>query len=277
MRLVLEDGLQNEKKIVPTWLKLKLINNLIEAGLKQIQITAFVHPDRVPQMADAEHLVESLPKRSDIVYNALVLNKKGLSRALSVEIPSIEISISASDTHSRINSGLSRERALKDALEMIALAKQGGRHVRAGIQCAFGCAYEGKLLKNDVLGIAKQYINEGIDMLAIADTTAMATPQTTTALLNDLVPLCNDVPIVLHLHDKNGSGYANMDSALMSGIVYFDTSIAGLGGCPFVPNALGNIDTVEAASIFGNRGLETGLDIAILQQCKAQLISFFKK
>ncbi len=271
------DGFQMEKKIIPTWFKIEIINKLVDAGLNQIQITAFVHSGRVPQMADAEKLFASLPKRPDIIYNALVLNKKGLNRALNVGVESVEISISASDTHSRINTGLPKKQALKDALEMIAQAKQNRCHVRAGIQCAFGCIYQGNISSNKVLEIAKQYIDAGIDMLAIADTTGMANPQTTTALLNELIPLSGDVPIVMHLHDRNGMGLANMNAALMSGVLTFDTSIGGMGGCPFVPGAVGNLDTIKVVRNLESKGIETGLDMTVLQQCEESLISFLQK
>jgi hydroxymethylglutaryl-CoA lyase len=271
------DGFQMEKKIIPTWFKIEIINKLVDAGLNQIQITAFVHSGRVPQMADAEKLFASLPKRPDIIYNALVLNKKGLNRALNVGVESVEISISASDTHSRINTGLPKKQALKDALEMIAQAKQNRCHVRAGIQCAFGCVYQGNISSNKVLEIAKQYIDAGIGMLAIADTTGMANPQTTTALLNELIPLSGDVPIVMHLHDRNGMGLANMNAALMSGVLNFDTSIGGMGGCPFVPGTVGNLDTIKVVRNLESKGIETGLDMTVLQQCEESLISFLQK
>lgn len=256
------DGFQMEKSILPTQLKVSVINGLVDAGFKHLQVTAFVHPGRVPQLADAEELVKALPKRADVVYNALVLNPRGLSRALKAGMRSVEISVSASDTHSRKNTGAPHAQALQDALEMIRTARKSGCHVRAGIQCAFGCAYEGRVPQDRVLEMAGRYLREGIDMLAIADTTGMGTPAMMSGLLKEILPLAADVPVVLHLHDTKGLGQANVLAAMACGVTHFDTALGGLGGCPFIPGAPGNISTEKTVDMLHRMNIETGIDSA---------------
>jgi hydroxymethylglutaryl-CoA lyase len=259
------DGFQMEKGVIPTPVKVEIIEGLIAAGFKHIQVTAFVHPGRVPQLADAEVLLNTLPKHADVVYNALVLNARGLERAIASGVASVEISVSASDTHSRKNVGLSHARALNEALQMIKTARKSGRHIRAGVQCAFGCAYEGTISRDRVLDMACRFLNTGIDMLAIADTTGMGTPERMTDLLNKLLPLAAGVPVVLHLHDTNGLGLANLLAAMASGVTHFDTALGGLGGCPFVPGAPGNIGSEQTLDMLHRMNIKTGIDSTLVK------------
>lgn len=268
------DGFQMEKRVIPTPLKVEIIGGLVEAGFKHIQVTAFVHPDRVPQLADAEALFKTLPKRADVVYNALVLNAKGLSRAIASGVASVEISVSASDTHSRKNAGLTHDQALNEALGMIRTAQTSRCHIRAGIQCAFGCAYEGAIPHDRVLEMARRFLDAGIDMLAIADTTGMGTPARTTHLLKELLPLAAGVPVVLHLHDTKGLGLANLHAAMASGVTYFDTALGGLGGCPFVPGAPGNIGTEKTVDMLHRMHIETGIDSGLVKIFSERVLSF---
>jgi hydroxymethylglutaryl-CoA lyase len=271
------DGFQQETKMIPTPLKVKLIKAIADAGVRQIQVTSFVNPSRVPQMADAELLIKSLPERPNVIFNALVLNSRGLMRALGAGVKSVEISVSASDTHSIKNTGMSRDQALSDARRMIESAKKSGCHVRAGIQCAFGCVYEGQIPQSLIAEIASGYLAQGIDMLAIADTTGMASPPLVASLLEKLSPLCAGVPLILHLHDKKGMGFHNMVAGMAAGVGHFDTGLGGLGGCPAIPDAVGNIDTIQAAHLLRRMNIETGIDISALERCAEEIRSFLKK
>ncbi|MDX2440350.1 MAG: hydroxymethylglutaryl-CoA lyase [Desulfobacterales bacterium] len=271
------DGFQFETKIVPTLLKAEIISGLVDAGLKDIQATSFVHPDVVPQMADAEDLLKRLPKRNDVRYSALVLNEKGVERAHLSGLQHIEISISASDTHSRKNAGMPFQKALEKGKDMIRLAQEYNMEIRAGIQCAFGCVYEGRISEERVLKIAKDFLEIGIQTLAISDTTGMADPLLIKNLLKKLIPKIGNTPVVFHLHDTRGLGLVNVMAAMECGVTRFDTALAGMGGCPFVSGAAGNIATEDTAWLMKSLNIETGVNISKVAKCSQKLEKFFEK
>ena len=271
------DGFQFEKKIIPTNLKLEIISGLVDAGLKDIQVTSFVHPDVVPQMADAENLIQHLPKNKDVRYCGLVLNEKGVERANLSGLQQIEISISASDTHSRKNAGMPLEKALEMGKQMIRLAQEYNMEIRAGIQCAFGCVYEGKISKQRVLKIASDFLKMGIETLAVSDTTGMANPFLIKNLIKKLILEVGNTPLVLHLHDTRGLGLVNVMTAMECGVTHFDTSLAGMGGCPFVSGAAGNIATEDTAWLMKSLEIDTGVNISKVATCSQKLEAFFKK
>jgi hydroxymethylglutaryl-CoA lyase len=271
------DGFQFEKKPIPTDLKVEMIGGLIAAGLTRIQVTSFVHPAKVPQMADAERLVGLLPKKQGVVYSGLALNLTGVERAKRCQLGCVEVSISASDTHSRKNSGLSFPKALEQSLAMIRLAKDYKMQLRAGIQSAFGCAYEGPVAVDRVLDMARRFIDQGIDSLVLADTTGMATPPAITRLLSALVPLTGNTPLALHLHDTRGLGLVNLMAALEMGVTHFDSAFGGMGGCPFVPGASGNIATEDVIYLLDSLGIATGVDSVQVAQCSRKMESFLEK
>ena len=271
------DGFQFEKKIIPTNLKLEIISGLVDAGLKDIQVTSFVHPDVVPQMADAENLIQHLPKNKDVRYCGLVLNEKGVERANLSGLQQIEISISASDTHSRKNAGMPLEKAQEIGKQMIRLAQEYNMEIRAGIQCAFGCVYEGKISKQRVLKIASDFLKMGIETLAVSDTTGMANPFLIKNLIKKLILEVGNTPLVLHLHDTRGLGLVNVMTAMECGVTHFDTSLAGMGGCPFVSEAAGNIATEDTAWLMKSLEIDTGVNISKVATCSQKLEAFFKK
>ncbi len=226
-------------------------------------------------MADAEELIRHLPQKEGVVFSGLVLNKKGVECAGDAGLKHIEISISASGTHSRKNSGMSLEHAVEHGKEMIRLARQYNMIVRAGIQCAFGCVYEGEIPASRVLKIAEDFIEAGADRLCLADTTGMANPVSIKKILTGVqVPL---VPVILHLHDTRGLGLVNLMAAMECGITHFDTSLAGMGGCPFVIGAAGNIATEDTAYLMKTLNIETGTDISKIAACSEKLEKFFGK
>ncbi len=271
------DGFQFESQIIPVDLKLEIISGLVEAGLKQIQVTSFVHPARVPQMADAEELVRRLPKSADVIYSGLVLNTSGVQRAQRAGLTDVEVSISASDTHSRNNTGMPFDRAVAQVKEMIGLAQQEDLNIRAGIQCAFGCVYEGQIPLERILNIVRDYVSYGVDAIAISDTTGMADPVSVKKLIEMLLPEIRSIPIILHFHDTRGLGPANVLAALQCGITRFDTALAGMGGCPLVPGAAGNIATEDTAHLMAAMGIATGIDISKVVPCSLRLEELLNK
>jgi hydroxymethylglutaryl-CoA lyase len=273
----LRDGFQFESKVAPTELKLDIISELVQAGLKHLQVASFVNPKLVPQMADAEELLKRLPKHDGVIYSGLVLNTKGVERAFRAGLEHVGVSISVSDTHSRKNSGMSLDKAISEGKEMIRRSKECGMHVTAGVQCAFGCVYEGSIPEDRVLAILSEFMSLGIDRISIADTTGMADPLSIKSLVRKLIPELNGVSLSLHLHDTRGLGLVNVMAAMECGIKEFDCSLAGMGGCPFVAGAAGNIATEDTAYLMKTLNIETGVDIQKLGQCSMRLEKFFEK
>ena len=244
----LRDGLQNEKRMFSVDEKLALISAIADAGVRRIQVGSFVHPKWVPQMANTDELFSRLPPREGVTYSALVLNRTGLDRALKAGVKHLSISVSASETHSRKNANKSVAEALADIKPTIEQALAAGIAVRAGIQSALGCGYEGRIPLDRVLSIARQYGEIGVHEINIADTAGLANPRLVFEAVNAMrgaVP--TGTKLSLHLHDTRGLGLANMYAGLLAGVTTFDAAVGGLGGCPFIPAASGNISTEDAA------------------------------
>lgn len=257
----LRDGLQRETTILSTAQKVQLIEGLVAAGLKRIQVTAFVHLDKVPQMADAEVLCAALPDADGVIYSALALNLRGVERASAAGMRYIDVGISASDAHSRANTGLGLGEARVEFARMVDAARRLGLHVRGSIQCAFGFREAGDVSAPLLLELAREWLDLGVDELALADSAGLANPVQMHDILCDVVALAGPTPLVLHLHDTRGMGMANLLTALKTGVRRFDTALGGLGGCPFIPEATGNIATEDVAHMLGQMGIETGIDL----------------
>ena len=255
------DGLQREQTPISTDDKIRMINALVAAGIRSIQVTSFVHPKYVPQMADAEAVCRGIDKQDGVIYSGLVLNPRGLERAADARLTHVDMSISASDSHSRKNTNVSLDEARANFKAMVKSADQMGMTVRAGIQCAFGY-YEPDVTQALVLDIAKHHLDLGVAALALADSTGMANPRQIKAMLTALHPIASEKPVVLHLHDTRGMGLANVTAALEAGCTRFDTAFGGMGGCNFIPEALGNIATEDTVNMLHAMGYETGIDIA---------------
>jgi hydroxymethylglutaryl-CoA lyase len=269
------DGLQLEVRQVPTDQKVALIAGLVRAGLKAIQAASFVHPLKVPQMADAEALIDLLPLDDGVRYSALTLNHQGVLRALRTSIPWIEISAAASDSHSRVNTGLPLDCIGAEVDKMMNSALKAGRKVRASIQCTFGCAEDEPIPDERILKLSETLLSYGIHQLVLADTTGMAAPLKIKRLLSALLPMAAGVPVGLHLHDTRGLGLVNVMAGLEMGISDFDTSLGGLGGCPFVPGAAGNIATEDTVYLMDTLGIQTGIEIAEVACWSHRLSRFF--
>jgi hydroxymethylglutaryl-CoA lyase len=271
------DGFQFESTFIPTELKAQIIKNLVDAGISHIQVTSFVHPEKVPQMADAEKLVKLLPEKNNVIYSGLVLNMKGVERAAAAGISHLEVSISASDTHGIKNAGMTSSQALSQAKDMIRLAKGFHQTIRAGVQCSFGCNFEGEVEAEKVIRIIEDYLEHGVDIICLSDTTGMATPLQLEYLLGKIVPRAKNIPVMLHLHDTRGLGLVNVLTALSNGVTFFDTSFGGMGGCPFVRGASGNIATEDTVYLMETLGIETGIDKTRVAECSIKIEKFLNK
>lgn len=258
----LRDGLQSLPVTVPTAVKLRWGGMLADAGLRRLQVASFVHPAKVPQMADAELVVAGLSAREDLVVSALVLNTRGVERAAASGIGHVAASLSASDTHGRRNTGMGLEEAVEAFRGMLATARAAGIRVRGGVQCAFGCRYEGAVPLERLTGLVQHLLDCGVEEVALADSTGMGHPRQVREVCNAVMEYCGEVPLSLHLHNTENKGYANLMAALEAGVRRFDTAFGGLGGCPFIQGATGNIATEDTVHMLGQCGWRTGIDIS---------------
>jgi hydroxymethylglutaryl-CoA lyase len=257
----LRDGLQTLSVQIPLETKLRWIGILVSAGIRRLQVTSFVNPERVSQMADAEELVARLPHREGVVFSALVLNRKGVERAAAAGLRHISASLSASDTHSRRNANKGLEESKLEFREMARLAASHGIAVRGGIQCAFGCRYEGNIDEDVVLDLVRHHLDCGVGELALADSTGMGHPAQVKGMMEKVMSLAGPTPVSLHLHNTENKGYANLFAALEAGVRQFDTAFGGLGGCPFIKGATGNIATEDTVHMLEQSGFPTGIDM----------------
>lgn len=273
----LRDGLQSERQFIPTDKKLEIIGLVADAGIKRIQVTSFVHPKLVPQMADAEEICKGLDHSRDVLYSGLVLNTKGLERAANAGLKHVAASISASDTHSRRNANASLPEARQRMAEMIKAGRKHGLIIRGGLQCVFGCRFEGRIDPDAVFDMLKEQLDLGIDEVALADSTGMADPAAIQEISGKVLELSEDKPVFLHLHDTEGKGLANALAAMQVGVTCFDTAFGGTGGCPFIKGASGNISTEDLAFMARQMGIETGVDVAKIAAISRSLEEFFSK
>jgi hydroxymethylglutaryl-CoA lyase len=271
----LRDGLQNETRLFSIEEKLSIVTALEAAGCRRIQVGSFVHPKWVPQMADTDALFERLharplKARPGVVHTALILNRAGLDRALAVGVRHLSISVSASETHSQKNTNRSVAEGRAAIVPVIERALSEGITVRAGIQSALGCGFEGQVDPAVVLEIARQWSDLGAHEINLADTAGLSNP----VAVRDLCLRARDVirpeaQLSLHLHDTRGLGLANLFAGLQAGVRIFDTALGGLGGCPFIPKASGNIATEDTVFALTEAGFETGIDWRALRPAVA--------
>lgn len=257
----LRDGLQNEKRVFSIEEKLHFIHGLEAHGVRRIQVGSFVHPKWVPQMADTDALFAHLTPVPGVVHTALVLNQKGVERAIAAGVRHLSMSISASEEHSRRNTNRTLEESKRHIIPMIELALKGGIEVRAGIQSALGCGFGGAVPIERVCDIAASYSTLGVQEINIADTAGLGNPRSVYETVSRVADVIDShTAISLHLHDTRGLGLANMLAGLQAGVRIFDTALGGIGGCPFIPAAAGNIATEDAAYTMAQLGIETGID-----------------
>lgn len=259
------DGLQNVSQIFPPVVRAALIDRLADAGVPRIQIGSFVNPRLVPQMAGTAEVWKLVHKRPGVRHDVLALNMRGLEQALAAEIPHVEIYVSATETHSMKNTGSYVREALDRACSMGDLARREGLGVTAGVMCAFGCHYEGPVSEAVVVELMRTLEAFGPEEIGLADTTGMGTPEGVERLLAAVSAVVPIERVALHLHDTFGRGLANLEAALRLGVRRFDASLAGLGGCPFIPGAKGNISSEETIGRVHGLGYSTGIAVQVIE------------
>ncbi len=271
------DGFQVEETLSPTDLKVEAITALADAGLPIIQVTSFVHPKWVPQMADAEAVVRRLPERDGVYYTGLALNTKGVERAHAAGLRYVDLSIATQDRHSLDNANMTVAEAVEQAEAMIRLAQTYGMQAQLGFQTVFGYHAPGDTPLETVLDMARRFAGLGLESLSLADSTGMANPAMIEERVQAVQAVIGDLPLVLHLHDTRGLGLANVVAALGCGVTRFDTSLAGMGGCPFIPGATGNISTEDTVYLLDALGVETGIDIDAVAAVSQRVEDFLGK
>ncbi len=256
----LRDGLQMESQIVPLHTKLRWARRLAASGIEILQAGSFVHLQLVPQMADTDELCRLLAPElsSEVTLSALVLNEKGVERALKTDVRLLCMGVSASETHSLKNTRMPVEEALQRTLGMARTALAAGRSVQVSIQSAFGCGFEGPVPADRVLRLVTRYLEAGLRRLSLADTAGHATPRQVAAMVEAISSLDSQIELTCHFHNTYGAGIANCMAALDAGVRRFETAFGGLGGCPFTRVAGGNVCTEDLAHLLERMGFLSG-------------------
>ena len=255
------DGLQSEPEILSTDSKVEFIERAIDAGIRRLEVASFVHPKRVPQMADAESLIERLPQRNDVSYVGLIMNERGLDRALSTSIGEVGMVVVASDTYNRKNQGVGTDESVAAWRAIASRAQENGLRANVMISSAFGCPYEGEVKVERVVELAARVVEANPAELGIADSIGVAVPAQVTELLGAVREVIGDLPLRCHFHNTRNTGLANAQAAVDFGVTYLDASIGGIGGCPFAPAATGNIPTDDLLYLLERSGIETGVSL----------------
>ena len=255
------DGLQSEPEVVPTAAKIGLIDRLSEAGYRHIEVTSFVNPKWVPQLADAMQVATGIKRRPGVTTSALVPNMRGLEGALEADIDEVVIFAAASETFSRKNTNRGVEDSLRDYAEVVNGARAAGKPVRAYVSTVWGCPYEGAVNPQRVLYVAEKLLEMGAYQVSLGDTIGSATPRHVQEVVALMLSRLAEPQMALHFHDTRGMGMANVVAGLDMGVTTYDSSLGGLGGCPYAPGATGNIATEDLLYMLAEMGVQTGIDL----------------
>jgi hydroxymethylglutaryl-CoA lyase len=257
------DGFQNEPETIPTASKIELINSLGQTGLKRIEVTSFVRPDVIPQLADAAEVLAGISLPDDVSATVLIPNMKGLDTALTMResFDEVNVFMSASETHNRKNVNRSVEESLEALVQVLARAGEEGLRREAVISTSFGCPYEGAVAADKVLGIAEALAEAGADEIGFGDTTGMANPVQVGEFFTAAAERLQGVELTAHFHNTRGQGLANVVTALQAGVASFESSFGELGGCPVPAGATGNIATEDLVSMLEEMGIKTGIEL----------------
>lgn len=259
------DGLQNEAALISLADKLALIGRAIAAGARRIEVTSFVNPRAVPQMADAEAVCAGLPERDDVTYIGLVMNERGANRALATgRIDQLGAVAVATDTFAMANQGQTSDGSVAAAKQIIAAAKAAGKTGQVTIGAAFGCPFEGEVRSGRVVAMAAALAEAGPAEIALADTIGVGNPAQVAELVGAVRSAVPGMPVRVHFHNTRGTGLANVWAAVAAGAVTVDAALGGLGGCPFAPGAAGNVSTEDVVYMLERAGVHTSLDLAQL-------------
>jgi hydroxymethylglutaryl-CoA lyase len=254
------DGFQSLKTILPTDLKLRIIEALVNAGIRHIEATSFAKPEAIPQLQDATALMSKVP-RQHATYAAMVPNLKGAQRAIAARADQLVAVISASESHNQKNVNRSISESLEDVNAIFAIAQENNISVMGAIAVAFGCPYQGSVPRDDVFKLVESFLSKGALSVILADTSGMATPTRVEQMVGRFQERFSLSKLVLHFHNNRGTAMANLFSALMAGATHFDTALGGIGGCPFVPQAAGNLPTEDVSYMLEDMGIQTGIDL----------------
>lgn len=256
------DGLQNEAQHLSLDAKVELVQRLVATGVRRIEVGSFVHPKAVPQMADTDALCARLERRPGLVYTALILNERGLDRAIDAGVDQVTMAFAATDTFNQRNQHASAQQSMEEFKTITRRAQAAGLRCALTIGAAFGCPFEGVVPPARVVDFAAQAAAAGVDELLLADTIGVAVPTQVTQLLKHVRAAVGDgVPLGVHLHNTRNTGYANAYAAFEAGAMLIDAAVGGTGGCPFAPRATGNIATEDVVYLFEQMGVATGIDL----------------
>ncbi len=256
------DSIQNEKRAVATADKVALIERAIEAGARRLEVTSFVNPRAVPQMADAEEVCTALPQRDDVTYVGLVMNARGADRAIATgRIDQLGAVAVSTDTFAMRNQGQTRDGSVEACRDIIERAQNVGLTAQATIAASFGCPFEGEVAEDRVIAMARAIAEAGPVEIALADTIGVGNPAHVDRLVSKVREAVDPLPVRVHFHNTRGTGLANVWAAIQAGAQVVDASIGGLGGCPFAPGAAGNVATEDVAFMLERAGIQTGLDL----------------
>lgn len=265
------DGFQNEPETIPTEEKVRLIDMLSECGLRRLEVTSFVRPDVIPQLADAEEVLAGVRRREGVAFSVLIPNERGLERALRVRerFDEVSVFVSASESHNRANVNRSIEDSLAGLERTLATAGEAGLRREGVISVSFGCPYEGEVPPERVFGIAERLAAAGCEEVGFGDTTGMANPRQVGGFFAAARERLGGVELTAHFHNTRGQGLANVLAALEQGVRSFESSFGELGGCPVPPGATGNVATEDVVSMLHEMGVETGVDLERLVDAAA--------
>jgi len=255
------DGLQNEDVFVETEDKIAFINRLGKLGLSKIEVTAFVSPKAVHNLKDAEFVMQNINRNPDVTYSALVPNLKGAKRAAESNVDEINLLVSASNTHNLKNVGRTTENTFNGFKEIISFLNDKDIQISGAIGTSFGCPFQGRISYNRVLSIIEKYADLGVTHITLADTTGMATPKQVYELCTKITERWDELTVTLHFHNTRGMGLANVLAGIQTGITHFDASLGGIGGCPFAPEATGNISTEDLVHMLEFMDFETNVHL----------------
>ena len=271
MEVGLRDGLQMIEKDISIKYKLSIINGLIESGIRNIQVTSFVNPKRVPSMADADELVKLLPIEKGVQFSGLIFNQMGVERAIRSGLQKIETSISISETYSYNNLGMSISESIDNLKKIVSIADKNKIQLRAGLQCVWGSSYDDTIDQMNVIKRLSDIMEMGISRISLCDTTGMARPNDVYSLLDIIYKTFPEIKLSMHLHNTNGLGLLNLNEALKFDINEIDTSMGGIGGSPFIKGSSGNIATEDTIYMLDNLGYDIGIDIKKVSKISRKL------
>jgi hydroxymethylglutaryl-CoA lyase len=263
------DGLQNDPALLDTGQKIDLINRCVQAGIRRIEVASFVNPKRVPQMADAEAVLEGLPDkdspdRLNAAWIGLVLNARGFERAQRTQVDEINLVVMVTDTFSQKNQGMTTEESIATVESVVPLAKAAGLRTSVTMSASFGCPYEGEVPVGRVADVAGRLAQTGVNEIAVADTIGVAVPRDVARRMAAVSAVVGQTQLRVHVHNTRNTGYASALAAYEAGVRVLDSSLGGIGGCPFAPRATGNIATEDLVFALERSGVNTGLDLDAL-------------